>query len=134
MDDMILLSLLHYIGDGFRLSVEDRQYRLFSDRVKAEDWLKQNGFSYHPRTFLKGDPLDWCYEKEAAWDFIDVCINEYEVDDETPLHFEPIEAPWCTALRIEGFIESLQEQGFSPEQIKEIYKRHFGEECHYELD
>ena len=107
---------------------------MFSTREKAEDWLKCNGFLYRPRTFLKGDPLEWCHEKEEAWDFIDVQIEEITIDDERPFHFEPTEAPWRAAARRDGFIEMMQEQGFSSEQIKEIYEDHFGEKFGYKLD
>lgn len=106
IDDMILLTLIHYIEQAFGMSVQDRQDRVFSNRVKAEEWLRQNGFSYRRRIFLEGDPLEWCHEKEEAWDFIDVHINEYKVDDETPFQFEPIEAPWRAAARRDGFIET----------------------------
>ena len=124
---MILLALIHNTEQGIRMAERDREDRLFSTRGNAEKWLKQNGFSYRPRQFLEGDPIDWCHEKEEAWDFIDVEISEIDADDETPFFFEPVEAPWRAAARRDGFIEAMQDQGFSMEQIKSAYEAHFGE-------
>ena len=131
---MSLLTMIRYTEQGIRIEQKDREDHLFSTREKAEYWLKKNGFSYRPRTFLKGDPLSWCHEKEEAWDFIDVRMVEHEVDDETPFSYEPKEAPWRAAARRDGFIELMQEQGFSPEQIKEAYEDHFGEKFRYKLN
>ena len=43
-------------------------------------------------------------------------------------------APWHEAARRDGFIEALENKGYSPEQIKEAYETYFGEKFGYKLD
>lgn len=131
---MILLTMIHYTEQGIGIAEQERENHAFSTLEKAEDWLKQNGFSYRARTFLKGDPIEWCHEKEGSWDFIYVQINELEEDDISPFDFEPIKAPWVKAAIRDGFIEEMKNQGMSPEQIRAAYENHFGEKFMYSLD
>ena len=131
---MILLTMIHYTEQGIGIAEQERENHAFSTLEKAEDWLKQNGFSYRARTILKGDPIEWCHEKEGSWDFIYVQINELEEDDISPFDFEPIKAPWVKAAIRDGFIEEMKNQGMSPEQIRAAYENHFGEKFMYSLD
>ena len=129
---MIQLTLTHYTDIGLVIPKSSSEQRLFSTREKAEEWLQQNGFALRPRTFLKGDPIEWCHEKEKGWDYVDVQMTKWEVDGDKPYHFESIEAPWIKAeeeaIKQDVFIELMQDKGYDEEEIREEYKKRFGTE------
>ena len=58
--------------------------RIFSSRKEAESWLFKNGFRIGQRCFLKYSPEDgceWIRRDDVYWNYIDVTIQEYELDD-----------------------------------------------------
>ena len=85
---MILLTLNHVRLGALSMEVNDHEERLFSSKDKAEQWLINNGFFLAPRTFFKGDPLDWCREGEFSWDHIEVGFQE--IDSSVPSRFKEL--------------------------------------------
>ena len=58
--------------------------RVFSSRKEAEKWLYKNGFRLGRRWFMKYSPEDcceWIRKDDVYWNYIDITIQEYELDD-----------------------------------------------------
>ena len=92
---MVLVKLCKREETSVFVKTTAEELRLFSTQEKAEAWLRVNGFIYRPRTFFKGDPLCWCHENEAAWQYVDVSFQELDVDSEAEFNgMERIPAPW----------------------------------------
>ena len=133
---MVLLTLNHMRPGVLTMEVKETETRAFSSMEIAEKWLSENNFYKGRRAFFKypDDYQEWCHPDEMSWDYVDVIINEYPVDEDAisrfkGFHFEP--APWHEAALRDGFVEALQKEGRSEEQIKALYEKHFGEKWHY---
>jgi len=81
---MILLTLRHVELGALVMETREREARIFSSKDKAEQWLRDNGFLFRPRQFLKGEPFDWCREDEKPWDHVEVDFEELDLDDVSP--------------------------------------------------
>ena len=81
---VIILNLKRMTVDSLDLEVKECENRAFSSMAQAEEWLRNNGFYLGQRDFLKYDPKDsveWCRLTDALWEFIDVEIAKYSLDD-----------------------------------------------------
>lgn len=61
----------------------DEEARLFSTMEAAHTWLKDNGFVYGQRDFFnysKGG-MEWLHKDDISLEYIDVTIEEMDVDD-----------------------------------------------------
>ena len=99
---MVLVKLCKREETFVFVKTTAEELRLFSTQEKAEAWLRVNGFIYRPRTFFKGEPLCWCHENEAAWQYVDVSFQEIDVDSEADSIFNGMKktpAPWSEASR-----------------------------------
>ena len=81
------------------MEAQDSEQLAFSDMTKAEAWLKDNGFYLGRRPWFnyKNDYQEWCHTGEKSWDFVDVAVESFEVDEMEEsqykdFHFDP--APW----------------------------------------
>ena len=86
------------------MEAKDKEVRAFSSMDRATQWLEENNFYYGRRYFFnyKGDAKEWCHKQDVSWEYIDVRINVYTIDDtEVSVYrwFVPKEAPWAKAMR-----------------------------------
>ena len=96
---MILLTLKRTKPGPLTMMATETEKRAFSTRRSAELWLKDNGFFKGRRSWFnyKNDYWDWCREDERSWDFIDVEVEEYDLDLDADSRFKDFHhgpAPW----------------------------------------
>ena len=101
---MVLITLVHMCPGVLTMEAKDKEVRAFSSMDRATQWLEENNFYYGRRYFFnyKGDAKEWCHKNDVSWEFIDVIINEYEIDDTEVSGYRwffPKEAPWAEAMR-----------------------------------
>lgn len=133
---MVLLTLKHMRPGVLTMEEIETETRAFSSLEIAEQWLLENNFYKGRRPFFKypDNMQEWCHPDEMSWDFVDVIIDQFPVDETSAsrfktFHFEP--APWHKAALRDGFVEALQKEGLSEDEIKAIYEKHFGEKWPY---
>ena len=98
---MVLVTLRELYEGFLKMEVQQEEERAFSSMEEAEKWLKENSFilGLGRRPFLnyRGEGNEWIKRNEPSWNFIDVTIKEYRMDDRSPTvfrHFIPRMAPW----------------------------------------
>ena len=68
----------------------DKESRLFSSMLLAEEWLADNGFVYGQRSFFDyptGDK-EWFHKDDISMEYVDVVITEMDLDDRTKSKFK----------------------------------------------
>lgn len=78
---MVLLTLIHKVAGVVTAREKNRSTILFSAKDKAETWLIAHGFVYGECDVFKptGNPY-WFHQKDTAWDFVQVFLQEAELD------------------------------------------------------
>ena len=81
--EIYFLTIKHVRVGWPRDEVEDIEERTFSSMEEAERWLKANGFFRGRKYFWNypGDMQEWCHEGERHWEYLDVEIRPFRLDD-----------------------------------------------------
>ena len=88
---IVVLNLKRMALGAWDLEVNECEKRAFSSMAQAEEWLLNNGFYLGQRDFLNYNPKDmveWCRLTDALWEFIDVEITMYAIDDFSDSRFK----------------------------------------------
>ena len=68
----------------------EKESRLFSSILLAEEWLADNGFIYGQRSFFNypAGGKQWFHKDDISLEYVDVVITEMDLDDQTESKFK----------------------------------------------
>lgn len=92
MESVVIVELSELYPDFMeRMEQINYEIRAFSSMENAENWLYGNGFRIGQRYFWNYHPEDakeWIRKNDVRWNFIQVTVKEYVLDDEKRSLFE----------------------------------------------